>query len=68
MAGELRDQLPERCPNCKHDPTGDDEAFVSGGGWAHSLSIEDSAWVERMRCLRCGEVVAKTEKRMEARA
>lgn len=67
MAGELRGQLPERCPDCKHDPTGDDNEFVSGGGWVHDVSIVDGAWVETMRCPTCREVVARTEKRPEAR-
>jgi len=70
MADDLRAQLPDRCPSCGHDPTGDDEEFTSGGGWVHSTSIEDGIWIERMRCPRtsCRTVVAKTEQRPEGRA
>ncbi len=59
--GSIRAQLPERCPECKHDPTGDDEEFRSGGGWSHSVTVDDGVWTEEMRCPRCGEIVARDE-------
>jgi predicted RNA-binding Zn-ribbon protein involved in translation (DUF1610 family) len=62
---ELRAQLPERCPKCGHDPTGDDYEFVSGGGWAHALYVDDGVQFEEFSCPHCGEVVAQTSNRPE---
>jgi len=59
----LRADLPQHCPDCGHDPTGDDEEFRSGGGWAHDHSVVGGVWTETFRCPRCRNVVAKDEKR-----
>jgi ribosomal protein S27AE len=63
----LRKQTPDACPKCGYDPDGDDDEWVSGGGWSHSVSASDGIWVEELSCHRCGNVVASIEKRPEGR-
>lgn len=62
---DIRSQLPETCPNCGHDPTGDDEEFHSGGGWILDTSVIGTArgpcYVQEMKCPTCREPVARTE-------
>jgi len=56
---------PARCPNCKHDPTGDDDTFTSGGGWEFSNSVSDGIWSDELYCPVCGEQVWREEKRLD---
>lgn len=51
------------CPNCEHDVTGDDDEFVSGGGWLLDHSISDSLYIEEYACPRCEHVVHRDERR-----
>lgn len=53
---------PMECPNCGHDPTGDDEEFTSGGGWVADNSINGDTWTDMLRCPTCNEVVARDER------
>jgi len=62
--GQLRG--PPKCPNCGHDPDGDDETFTSGGGWIFDNSIADGIWTEELHCPVCKDVVAREEKSMGA--
>jgi len=55
---------PSTCPHCGHDPTGDDEQFVSGGGWEFDNEVADGVFSEMLRCPTCTEIVARETKRM----
>lgn len=55
---------PLECPNCGHDPTGDDEKFISGGGWVFDHEVVDGVYVEIFRCPVCDTAVSRTEKSM----
>jgi hypothetical protein len=45
------------CPNCGWDLTGDDDEFVSGGGFAVDHSYDGSEFVTEYRCPQCGELL-----------
>lgn len=49
------------CPNCGHDPRGDSEEFVSGGGWIVDHSVTDGIHIEEYRCPICREIVFREE-------
>lgn len=55
---------PQKCPECGHDPSGDDDEFVSGGGWIFDNSVSDGVFSEIFRCPVCRAVVSRNEKRM----
>jgi predicted RNA-binding Zn-ribbon protein involved in translation (DUF1610 family) len=52
---------PPKCPNCGHNPTGDDEEFRSGGGWHHDTSVVGGNWIDEFSCPVCGELVAREQ-------
>jgi len=60
--GGLRAQTLETCPKCGYDPSGDDDEFRSGGGWAHDHDVTGGRWAETLRCPQCNEEVARDEK------
>lgn len=57
---------PPKCPNCGHDPTGDDDEFVSGGGWALDNSVVDGVFSQELRCPICNDVVGRVEETMDS--
>lgn len=63
----LIDKAPETCPKCSFDPTGDDEEFTSGGGWAHDNWIVDDVWTDQLVCPVCGKTVAEKQQRLGGR-
>ena len=52
---------PPRCPNCGHDPTGDDDDFTSGGGWVPSNSVSDGVFTSELYCPICDTLVWSDE-------
>ena len=48
---------PSECPNCGHDPTGDDDTFQSGGGWIFDHSLSDGSFREELYCPICEHIV-----------
>ena len=55
--------LIDVCPECGHDATGDDEEFVSGGGWLFEHSLDDGIHSEEYSCPECGHIVHRAERR-----
>ena len=53
---------PSECPDCAHDPMGDDETFTSGGGWVFDNSVADGVFTEELRCPVCEALVWQKEK------
>ena len=56
---------PPECPNCGHDPTGDSDEFVSGGGWTFDNSVADGVYAEIFRCPVCEVQVHRNEQHMD---
>jgi hypothetical protein len=55
---------PETCPECGHDPTGDDDEFNSGGGWIADNFVSDGVWTDQLRCPVCRKLVAEESREM----
>lgn len=55
---------PPTCPNCGHDPTGDDDSFTSGGGWVFSNHVDDGIWTDELYCPVCDELVWMDQQQM----
>lgn len=54
---------PPECPRCGHDPRGDDDEFVSGGGWLVDNEVFDRIYAQILRCPVCENQVARNEQR-----
>jgi hypothetical protein len=66
-ARELRDapaRGPPKCQHCGHDPTGDADEFVSGGGWVADNEVVGGEFVDILRCPVCSHEVHREGTRL----
>ena len=56
---------PTECPECGHDPTGDDASFQAGGGWIFDNEVSGGYFSDIFRCPVCNEEVHRDTHKLD---